>query len=100
MVSNNLIAGQVDTGSMAYVLSTSTKRSQVVFTQAMFMVSALFLMTLATSLVGSLCLLFVDLSRTALNFTTLHDPPLHEYRVLLIAIRYRGHQLPHLLLVR
>lgn len=71
MVSNNLIAGQVDTGSMAYVLSTSTKRSQVVFTQAMFMVSALFLMTLATSLVGSLCLLFVDLSRTALNFTTL-----------------------------
>lgn len=44
VVSNKLIANQVDRGSMAYVLSTPTKRSAVVFTQAVFMVLSLTLM--------------------------------------------------------
>ncbi len=44
VVSNKLIANQVDRGSMAYVLSTPTKRSTVVFTQAVFMVLSLVLM--------------------------------------------------------
>lgn len=42
MVSNNLISGQVDSGSMAYVLSTSTKRKEVTFTQACYLIGSLF----------------------------------------------------------
>src|SRR5690554_3866562 len=39
MASVNLIAGQVDSGSMAYILSTGTKRDQVSRTQGLFLVS-------------------------------------------------------------
>lgn len=60
MVANNLIAGQVDSGSMAYILSTSTKRRQVICTQALFLVSSLFLMFTATTITGCICLHFVD----------------------------------------
>lgn len=56
MASNNLIAGQVDSGSMAYVLSTSTKRRQVVFTQAMFLIGSLFAMFLMTTITSFVCL--------------------------------------------
>lgn len=38
--SSMLLASQVDEGSMAYILSTPTRRSAVVFTQALFMVIA------------------------------------------------------------
>ena len=55
MASNNLIAGQVDTGSMAYVLSTSTKRRQVTFTQGLFLALSLFLMFVATSITSVVC---------------------------------------------
>lgn len=44
VTSNKLIASQVDRGSMAYVLSTPIKRSTVVITQIIFMVSSLILM--------------------------------------------------------
>lgn len=47
---NKLVAAQVDRGSMAYVLSTPTKRSSVVMTQAVFMLLALFGMFLFTML--------------------------------------------------
>ncbi len=56
MASNNLIAGQVDSGSMAYVLSTSTKRSTVVFTQAVYLVGSLFAMFGLTTATGCICL--------------------------------------------
>ena len=46
MASNNLISNQVDSGSMAYVLSTSTKRKTVVFTQAVYLIGSLLLMFL------------------------------------------------------
>lgn len=39
-VSNSLIVDQVDRGSMAYVLSTPTRRSAVAITQALFLVIA------------------------------------------------------------
>jgi hypothetical protein len=55
MASNNLIAGQVDSGSMAYVLSTSTKRKQVTFTQGLFLVSSLFLMFVCTTITSVVC---------------------------------------------
>ncbi len=60
MASNNLIAGQVDSGSMAYVLSTSTKRSTVVFTQAVYLIGSLFCMFCFTTATGCVCLSFVS----------------------------------------
>ncbi|MEK4229224.1 ABC transporter permease [Solibacillus sp. FSL H8-0538] len=44
MTANSLIASQVDRGSMAYLLSTPTKRNTVVFTQAIYLISALIVM--------------------------------------------------------
>lgn len=48
IVANSLIVNQVDHGSMAYVLSTPTKRSAVVNTQAIFMIVTPFLMIAVT----------------------------------------------------
>lgn len=59
MASNNLIAGQVDSGSMAYVLSTSTKRKTVVFTQAVFLICSLLCMFTLTTVTGCICLAIV-----------------------------------------
>ena len=41
VTANKLLASQVDRGSMAYVLSTPTKRSSVTFTQAFYLVNSL-----------------------------------------------------------
>lgn len=59
MASNNLISGQVDSGSMAYVLSTSTKRKTVVFTQAVYLIGSLFAMFCLTTVTGCVCLAIV-----------------------------------------
>lgn len=59
MCANNLIAGQVDSGSMAYVLSTSTKRKQVTFTQALFLIGSLFAMFVCTTITSEICLAIV-----------------------------------------
>lgn len=40
IIANSLVAEQVDRGSMAYVLSTPTKRSAIAFTQAIYMLIA------------------------------------------------------------
>lgn len=68
MVSNNLISGQVDSGSMAYVLSTSTKRKEVTFTQACYLIGSLFLMMCATTITSCICFAFVDPSVTELTY--------------------------------
>lgn len=60
MASNNLISGQVDSGSMAYVLSTSTKRSTVVFTQAVYLIGSLLAMFCFTTATGCVCLTLVS----------------------------------------
>ncbi|WEK55938.1 MAG: ABC transporter permease subunit [Candidatus Cohnella colombiensis] len=52
MTANGLIASQVDRGSMAYLLSTPTKRSTVVRTQATFLIASLILMMLIITLAG------------------------------------------------
>ena len=74
MASNNLIAGQVDSGSMAYVLSTSTKRSTVVFTQAVYLVGSLLAMFALTTVTGCVCLSIVteDVSLTCGNLILLN----------------------------
>ncbi len=56
MASNNLVSSQIDSGSMAYVLSTPTKRTTVSFTQMAYLVISLFAMFLCTTLVGFICL--------------------------------------------
>lgn len=60
MASNNLVSGQVDSGSMAYVLSTSTKRSTVVFTQAVYLIGSLLAMFSLTTATGCVCLSLVS----------------------------------------
>lgn len=60
MSANNLIAGQVDSGSMAYVLSTSTKRRQVTFTQGLYLVLSLLLMFICTTITSIVCYEIVD----------------------------------------
>ncbi|MCI5797415.1 MAG: ABC transporter permease [Firmicutes bacterium] len=71
MVANNMIAGQVDSGSMAYILSTSTKRKQVVFTQALYLVSSLFAMFALTTITSVVCLKIVNLKTVELNYVDL-----------------------------
>ena len=44
MTANGLLAGQVDSGSMAYVLSTPTKRRTVTVTQMTYLIVSLFAM--------------------------------------------------------
>lgn len=52
LTANSLIASQVDKGSMAYILSTPTKRGAVVITQALYLILALAIMHLIITLVG------------------------------------------------
>lgn len=49
ITSNKLIAAQVDKGTMAYILSTPTKRSKVAITQAIFFTGSLLLMYTITA---------------------------------------------------
>lgn len=60
MTANNLIAGQVDSGSMAYVLSTPTKRRKVALTQMAFLVGSLILMFIIIGAVGILASVFTE----------------------------------------
>ena len=62
MAANNLIAGQVDSGSMAYILSSSVKRKTVTFTQAIFLIGSLFLMFCCTTITSLVCFALVDVT--------------------------------------
>lgn len=50
--STNLIASEVDSGSMAYTLSTPTQRSSVVFTKMVFMIGSIIMMFAVETGVG------------------------------------------------
>ena len=72
IVGNSLIANQVDKGSMAYILSTPTKRSAVANTQIIFMVFAPLIMVGVTC-IARLCTLFlmgdeVDVAETVVLY--------------------------------
>ncbi len=60
MTANALIAGQIDSGSMAYILSSATKRREVTFTQAMYLVCSLFAMFICTYLSSIVCFAIVS----------------------------------------
>ena len=68
MASNNLVASQVDSGSMAYVLSTPTKRTTVAFTQIAFLLCSLFVMFLCTTVVGLVSLAIVNSSAVTISY--------------------------------
>ncbi len=71
MVSNNLIAGQVDSGSMAYVLSTGAKRKTVTFTQSCFLILSLLAMFICTLITSCICWASVSVSDSGLNYAKL-----------------------------
>lgn len=52
MTANSLIASQVDRGSMAYLLSTPTKRSTIIATQAFYLIIALVVMFIIETAAG------------------------------------------------
>ena len=83
MVSNSLIAGQVDSGSMAYVLSTSTKRDEVTFTQAAFLILSISAMMLMTTLTSVICLAIVSSPDITLTYGQLILMNLGAFMVLL-----------------
>lgn len=60
MAANALIAGQVDSGSMAYVLSSGTKRREVTFTQAAFLILSILTMFVCTTAASMICFAIVD----------------------------------------
>ena len=62
MASNALIAGQVDSGSMAYILSSGTKRNEVVFTQAIYLIGSIFAMFLCTTITSMICFAIVNVN--------------------------------------
>jgi len=72
LCSSNLIAAQIDTGSMAYVLSTPTKRKTVTITQMLFLVGSLFLMCVATTVVSIISLAIMKSTATTITMTTAH----------------------------
>jgi ABC-2 type transport system permease protein len=49
---NNLVVSEVDSGSMAYTLSTPIKRSSVIFTKSLYLILSIVLMYIIVSLAG------------------------------------------------
>lgn len=68
MVANGLLAGQVDSGSMAYVLSTPTKRRTVTCTQMAYLIFAIFSMFAIVTAVSVLSVWIVGGNSYAINF--------------------------------
>lgn len=68
MVANGLLAGQVDSGSMAYVLSTPTKRRTVTVTQMAYLLWALLSMFAIVTAVSVVSVWIVGGNNFAINF--------------------------------
>ncbi|GHU49701.1 hypothetical protein FACS189459_1980 [Bacilli bacterium] len=58
ITANSLVASQVDRGSMAYTLSTPIKRTKVTITQMIYLITALFTMTMLVAIVNIICFSF------------------------------------------
>ena len=68
MVANGLLAGQVDSGSMAYVLSTPTKRRTVTVTQMTYLMLSLLAMFLLVTVVSVVSIWVVGGNNFTINF--------------------------------
>ncbi|MDD4000175.1 MAG: ABC transporter permease subunit, partial [Bacilli bacterium] len=71
MTSVNLISGQVDSGSMAYILSTGTKRKTVTFTQAFFLFTSTLFLYIFTTIVSIICFKIATPVGTSVNIPKL-----------------------------
>jgi ABC-2 type transport system permease protein len=60
IVGNKLFASQIDRGSMAFILSTSIKRSKIAITQMIFIVLSLVLMFFFTAIVDVILAIIID----------------------------------------
>lgn len=60
MTANSLIAGQVDSGSMAYVLSTPTRRIKIAFTQAVYLMTSVISMYGCIAITSAVCTKMVE----------------------------------------
>lgn len=72
MTCNNLIAGQVDSGSMAYVLSTPIKRKKVARTQMVYMILSLLAMYLLLTITSLICTYIVTRGDSEFNISYTH----------------------------
>ena len=70
MTANSLVASQIDRGSMAYTLSTPIKRTKVISTQAIYMITSLIAMIAVMVIVG---LTTVQIAHRGLWGTTYTD---------------------------
>ncbi len=68
MTANSLLAGQVDSGSMAYVLSTPTKRRTVSVTQMSYLLVSLFVMYAILTVVSLVSVWVVGGNAFAINY--------------------------------
>ena len=68
MTANGLLAGQVDSGSMAYVLSTPTKRRTVTVTQMTYLITSLLAMYLLLTVVSVISIWVVGGNSFAINY--------------------------------
>lgn len=82
MAANNLVSSQVDSGSMAYVLSTGSKRSSVTFTQALYLILSILAMCLATMVTSFICFSAVTVSKTSMSYGSLALMNLGSFAVL------------------
>ena len=69
MTANGLLAGQVDSGSMAYVLSTPTKRRTVTVTQLAYLVFALFSMFAMLTVFSVIAVAIAGGNNFAINYS-------------------------------
>ena len=56
MTANDLLAGQVDSGSMAYILSTPTRRSKVTITQMLYLMMSVLVMYVCICTTSIVCM--------------------------------------------
>ena len=87
IVGNKLFANQIDRGSMAFVLSTSIKRSKIALTQMFFLVMSLVLMFFFTAVVDVILALTIENS-LAINQVLLLNVGLLLFSVAMGAITF------------
>lgn len=71
LTTNNLLAGAVDSGSLAYTLATGVKRETVTFTQASYLVLSLLAMVAAMVVTSMICFAFSHILFTNITFGSL-----------------------------
>lgn len=87
VVGISLIAGQVDSGSMAYILSTGTERNTITFTQMVFYISSAFLLFLSTTITSVVCFIVAP---PAFTTVTLNAIIIFNIGAFLVALALSG----------